>query len=103
MAFNVTPTSGTAPYSFTATFLNKYLLDGVNYNLLMLSTNSTVSCPAIGSLSTVIGGASSLLSNGAFTLGASVAPGSCTSYSLIIVRVSDSFVVQRLTVSVSNL
>lgn len=84
MAFSVTPTSGDAPYTFTAQISDAVNIDGGRYTLLFQSTTAVGSCPPLGSSTNVPGGVDALLATGQSTDTVDVPAGSCRTYTLRI-------------------
>ena len=103
MAFSVTPTSGDAPYVLTANIANSALIDGVKYAVSVAYSSSSGSCPAEGSevyLTPIQ--IDTLLTTGSFTSYSAVNTGNCRTFTLEIIRVLDSVVVDSSSVSVDN-
>lgn len=103
MAFEVTPTSGEAPYLFTAIIDNASLIDGVLYTATVMYSTSPNSCPLEGNSTPWNAGQINDLINGnGTTVNTSVNPGICRTWTLNVFRVSDSTVVASSSVSVDN-
>lgn len=105
MAFDVTPTSGDAPYTLTATFVEPQLVDGVLYRAELRSNTQAGACPPAGAgVSNDAAGVASLLSTGVYVTPSETVPaGSCRRITFDIIRVADSVRVSRESVTVSNL
>lgn len=103
MAFDVTPTSGDGPYTFTAEFLNKNAFD-FGYLLRFSESEPAVgACPPPASATLVIPStAANLLENGVATRSANVPAGECRTYK-IEVRDASGAVLDMQFVSVSNI
>lgn len=105
MAFDVTPSSGAAPYFMSAVINDVHLIDGVNYTASVRSSINTGTCPATGQASILdpsfvdpmIAGQSVELTT------TTIASGSCRTWSLYITRVADNVVVASASSSVSNI
>lgn len=104
MAFDVTPTSGEAPYTFTANVENATLIDGVLYSASVMYSTSSESCPLVGN-STAWSSeqVNNLIFGDSRILNQNVNPNTCRTFTLEILRVSDSTVVASSNVSISNL
>lgn len=103
MAFDVTPTSGSAPYTFTATFLNKSSF-GSEYRLRFhLSPQSEGVClPPESAVTNIIVGANALLENGVYVRETGTVPnGNCVTYRLTVLDSIDQ-VIDMKFVTVSN-
>lgn len=99
----MTPTSGDAPYVYTATFENQSNFDGIHYALEVRSSTSVGSCPAQGSGTTLQEFADSLLSDGSYTqVDNSVPSGSCRTTSLRIVELKSGSYVNAGSVNIDN-
>lgn len=105
MAFTVTPTSGAAPYTFTANVEGSDLIDGVNYSATVLSTRATGSCPVegIGNPWTPNLMASLLNSESIVSDYGTVASGDCRTTTLLIKRLHDNEVVASANTVIDNL
>lgn len=102
VAFNVTPTSGAEPYTFSAEFLNKESFAyGYALNLYTSGVGAT-SCPSPDITTSPTGGASLLLRDGFFVREQSVDDLTCRTFKLVIVNQSNE-VVDMQYVSISNL
>lgn len=84
MAFTVAPTSGEAPYTFEASFEAGANLNTDRYTLLLNSSEASGSCPALGSSTPLVAGASQLLASGVYISNASVLTGFCRAYTLSV-------------------
>lgn len=84
VAFDVTPTSGTAPYTFTADLGAAVNIDDKRYSLLFQSTTAVGSCPPLGSATNVPNGVDALLATGQYISNDDVPVGSCRTYTLRI-------------------
>lgn len=103
MAFSVTPTSGVAPYVFSLSVAEKYLVDGINYTAEFRGMTSSGTCPVdglFGSNNSLI--ANALLSSGSYSASGSIAVGSCRAFTFLIKRLADNVVVSQSTVFVNN-
>lgn len=104
VAFAITPTSGAAPYVYTAQFSNKEMLSTGEYFLQAVSQTTAGSCvnPAASGTSnpTIV---TSILNTGQYTNTFSVPVGSCSVVALQIRRVSDNVIVSRELAQISNL
>lgn len=104
MAFTVAPTSGSAPYVLSATFAEKYLIDDINYRITVRFSQATGSCPAVGVADTLSESQlADLLENGSTSSAATVSSGACRTFTLRILRVSDSAVVASSSVYIDNI
>lgn len=105
MAFDVTPTSGEAPYLLTATIANAVNVDGVRYSMSVRSLVEEGSCPAFGNMSPLSqGDLDTLLAGGAVTTPYPTVPdGSCRAITLRLTRLSDGVGIQTETITVNNL
>lgn len=103
MAFDVTPTSGAGPYTFTASYADRLGIDLGLYAVMFTSSSSVGSCPTGG-----IGGspdlvtASALYNTGTAVTIADVPSGSCRRYSTYIRRLSDNAIVSQMSAFVDN-
>lgn len=102
MAFNVTPTSGVGPYTFSADFLDKGSF-GYGYSLrLFRSAQVSGSCPPPELASTpMLDIAQSLLNNGVGVYDYSLGANSCSTFRLDIVNDLGD-VVDTQNVNISN-
>lgn len=101
--FNVTPTSGAAPYTFTASFLNAESFS-LGFKLRFSLSDATAgSCPLPETASNVLPIASeALLNTGVYVSTVGTVPsGSCSIYVLAILD-SDNNVIQSVDVTVNN-
>lgn len=105
MAFTVAPTSGTGPFLFDASFENENSIKTAYYRLSFLSGVAAGTCPP--PFTTGVSNdlaAQSLLETGSYVQpSASIAPGSCRTYTLLIRRLSDNEIVSTMSVNVSNI
>lgn len=103
-SFVVNPTSGSAPYTFTAAFDNKDNIDFANYALEFRAGTTVGSCGTgvqSGANQTIV--VSSLMDSGTYVQpGNSVPSGSCRVHSLIIRDLSDGSVVDSMNVDIDN-
>ena len=104
MAFSVTPTSGTAPYTLTATFAETLGFDTGDYLLRVYSQTLVGSCPSTaypgGSQSVPI--ATSLLATGSAESSTSVPDGSCRVFTAGVFTNAGELVSES-SITVSNL
>ena len=102
MAFDVTPTSGTAPYTFTAEFTNKDSI-GLGYDLRCLRADAqSGACPLPEDATiNLIPPADTLLEVGTYTRQVPVPAGSCQTFVLAI-RDRAGNVVDSQSVNVDN-
>lgn len=105
MAFTVTPTSGDAPYSLSATVDNSVNVDGVNYVASVTTEHAMGSCPLSGAgtplTPTIV---NSLINGETVVSGApTVTAGRCRTYTLAITRLSDNVVVDSADAFVDNI
>lgn len=103
MAFDVTPTSGSTPYTFTAAFLNKESF-GLGYSLrFALGIAQVGVCPLPESATAFVATASeALLNTGVYVRSTgSVPAGSCNVYRLDILDYENN-VIQSEFVNVDN-
>ena len=85
MAFDVTPTSGDAPYVFTANLAFDGRIDFVNFSLEFRVTTQTGSCfVGVSEGTNLVNAAQAILDSGTYTLNSSFDVGSCATVSLII-------------------
>lgn len=99
----VVPTSGVAPYVFTAVLKNKYLLDGVRYSLEVATSTATGTCqtdPNLGILQPAL--TAEVLATGSYTRSGSVAVGTCASSILRIRDVSTGLLTQSSFANINN-
>lgn len=97
------PTSGEQPYTLSATFFGPSLIDGLNYELKLVFSTQTGSCPILGTAVELSQNAlNTLLSSGSFTTINSVSVGGCRTYTLSILRVSDGAVIDSANAYVDN-
>lgn len=105
MAFDVTPTSGNAPYNFTASFLNKSAYDSGLFSVEFRQATEVGMCPVdalAGTNNAPI--ALELFNNEAYSYSTGNVPaGSCRTYSLLIRRLSDNVVESIMSVTVDNI
>ena len=103
MAFNVTPTSGDGPYTFTAEFLNK---DAFNFGYQLRFSESEPAvgaCPPPASASLVIPSiATGLLANGTANRASVIPDGECRTFKIEVRGLSNE-VLDMQYVSVSNI
>lgn len=103
MAFDITPTSGAAPYTFSLTVNNKESIDGINFSAEFRGVTQTSSCPIdglAGNNSNVI--VDELLSTGSYIAPSSIPEGSCRAYTFLIKRLFDDVVIASSSVFVDN-
>lgn len=103
MAFDVTPTSGAGPYTFSIDFLNKESLDANLYEFEARPRTATGSCPApatTGSRST--GAENAFLMNDEYVTLTDVAPGSCFVVTVLIRNTQTGDVVSQASANVDN-
>lgn len=105
MAFTVSPTSGAAPYTLSATVSDFVNVNGVDYVASVEGSSGVGSCPAMGVGSPLDPAlVESLISGNSVELVIGTIPtGSCRTYTLRITRVSDGVVIASSNVSVNNL
>lgn len=103
MAFDVTPTSGTPPYEFTAEFLNKESFN-YGYGLRFWRTDPQAgTCPLPDAVTTDLpSAAASILSNGLYTRSAIVSPDVCQTFVLEI-RDKLGNVIDSQSVNIDNI
>lgn len=104
MAFSVTPTAGTAPYTFTAEYANKLGFELGLYITEFRTETGIGSCPApelIGANSAT--SAQTLLQTGTVVTTVSVPVGSCRNYINLVRRVSDNEIVSSMNIYIDNL
>ena len=101
----MTPTSGDAPYTFTAEIKNKDSINFVRYGLEYRVSSSTTACPTGSQTSANVPiVANSILSNGFYVQeGNSVPAGTCRTGSLIIRNLTDNSIVDFKNISIDNL
>lgn len=103
MAFDVTPTSGAGPYTFTAVFDDPTFIDGVNYSISVRSSGAVGSCPQRGSAEPFPpADIATLLNTGSVTVTFVIPAGSCRTFTLDVLRVSNNTSVANSSVSVNN-
>lgn len=103
MAFTVTPTSGDAPYVYTADFSSKDLIDGVSFDLEARTTVLENECfvgvsDGVNSPTIV----NNLLDTGSHTSMTSVGAGYCRTVSLIIRSLVTGQVVDYMNITIDN-
>lgn len=102
MAFSVTPTSGEAPYTFTAEFNNQKLIDGVRYILQFRYSEGVGLCPSLGISNNIFVGIAPLLETGSYVTNAVIPIGSCRAYTLSIKDNVNNVTYNNVTVTVDN-
>lgn len=103
-AFSVTPTSGSAPYLYTASFENAQNIDFVNYGLEFRSGTSSDACPTgVQSGSSAMSAAVQLVTTGEFSTPNSVPSGSCRTVSLILRDLTSGDIITSMNVQIDNL
>ena len=103
MAFDVTPTSGEGPYTFTASYANKLGFDLGLYVTEFRTATNAGSCPLSNAVTTnTQPPADELLATGVTISSANVPSGSCRRYVNLIRRVSDGVVVSQMFVNIDN-
>lgn len=103
MAFNVTPTSGTAPYTYTAEFVNRLGFDLGLYVTEFRSVTLIGSCPTDAlSGPNVPGTADNLLNSGVHIAQTSVPAGECRRTVYLVRRLSDNEIVSQMSVNIDN-
>lgn len=105
MAFEVSPTSGLAPYTLSADISSRVAVDGVNYVASVLFSTTVGSCPAPGAGTSLSQSEIDILvATGSVILSASSIPaGSCRVYTFIIERVSDGVVISSADARIDNI
>ncbi len=105
MAFSVTPTSGNAPYVFTANISNKANLMPGYYSLEFRGVGAVGSCPSDGIPGNNIPLAvEQIMATNSYTqVSPNVMPGACRVSTLIIRDLKTNSIVSQSTVQVSNL
>lgn len=102
--FDVTPTSGAAPYIFTTGLNDRYGLDVGLYSLRFYEESAVGSCPPPGTTGQARGSvASNLLNNGTATIGQTVPSGNCVTYTLVIIEGATNNIVSQASVNVDNI
>ena len=103
MAFSVTPTSGAAPYFFTADIDNAFLINGVDYVATVRRSGQSGSCPPAG-VGTQLDQnfVDSLINGETVSVEDSVPVGDCRAYTLRILRVDGLVEIASSTVHVDN-
>lgn len=103
MAFTAAPASGTPPYVLSVIFDDTTFIDGVNYRIDAKYSSAKGSCPVQGVTTSFSSKQlNTLLSTGSATLGVSVLPGECRTYTLQILRVRNSKVIASSNTYVNN-
>ena len=103
MAFTVTPTSGDAPYVFTAEFDNIESFIPQRYLLLFRSNTSVGSCSSSISGNFNPTAAADLLNEGVYTLESpSVPVGSCNRYRITVYDVVNNSSLENVDVTIDN-
>ena len=103
MAFDVTPTSGANPYTFTAQFTDAVNIDGVNFSLEFYRANAIGSCPTNIESGTLVASASQqLLETGTYVRDVSVAPNNCQGSLLLIRDLLTNDIISQSEVFVDN-
>lgn len=99
----VSPTSGSTPYTYTATFTNKEYFDNVFYQLRVRGATSVGACPTTPGATNQVELADSLLASGtAVQTSNSVPSGSCRLQRLEVFDIKAGTVVQFLDVTINN-
>lgn len=103
MAFTVTPTSGDAPYVYTADFTGKDVIDGVSFSLEARTTVLVNECflgmsDGVNSQTIV----DNILNTGSHTSMTSVGAGFCRTVSLIIRNMNTGMVVDYKNITIDN-
>lgn len=104
MAFDVTPTSGEVPYTYTSSFLNKDAFSTGFFKLELKSLTQSGSCAPPGDTGIEnIAGANALLANDVYVkVTQSVPNGSCRQSNLIVRDLRTNEVVSIMSVTISN-
>ena len=103
VAWAVSPITGNAPYTVTATFDKKNLIDNINYGFQVISAVNVGACntdPLAGSVQASL--TSAILSSNTGQAMANVPAGSCRTYSGIITDLATGIVVSSMMASVNN-
>lgn len=103
-SLSFSPASGTSPYLLKAEFINKHLIDDVEYRLecrLATQAGSCIVNTFPGSVNTTI--TNQIKASGIFNYSTTVPDGSCTAVTARIVRISDSAVISQMTAHVNNI
>lgn len=104
MAFDVTPTSGAGPYTFTASYVDTLGIELGLYVTEFRSTTAAGLCPGPESSGTNSpASALDLLNTGTVVLTSSVPAGSCRRFVNLVRRVSDNVIVSEMDVYVDNI
>ena len=103
MAFDITPTSGDAPYLLSASFENSVSF-GHGYELIVRRSGTMGSCNTVvttGPLEPVI--ADALLSAGQYSIPDTVAAGRCDVYKIYIRNTSTGDIIDPMIATINNL
>ena len=105
MAFDITPTSGAAPYTLSAIIANSENIDSVNFVASVRTSQTVGVCPETATGAQLSEAQiNDLIANGSTTVGVStsVPEGSCRAFTLRITKVSNDSVIALSTVHVDN-
>lgn len=103
MGFQVTPTVGAGPYTFTAQFSDAVNIDGIHYSLEFYRANAVGSCPANIESGTLVASASQqLLQTGSYVRDVAVAANNCQGSLLLIRDLSTGTIISQSDVYIDN-
>lgn len=104
MAFSVTPSSGAAPYTLTASFTNSKSVTGSTYIGELRGSSSSTGCPAAGTgMVNDVVGVAELLANGVYVSPVpSIGENSCRTFTFYI-KDANGVVVSQASANVNNL
>ena len=104
MAFDVTPTSGGGPYTYTSAITDKEKFDTGFYRLEFAISSSAESCPSSPEGGTLVSeAASSILATDEWIRQDSFTSGLCHSAILRVVRSRDNLIVDYMIASVDRI
>lgn len=100
----MTPTRGSAPYVFSASFLNKQLADNVYYSIEVTTEAGNLSCPSNVNLPDINSIITNAFRNGdQYTRTANVIAGQCYTMVLRIRNLKTGEIVQSMLTSINNI
>lgn len=103
MAFQVTPTSGAGPFTYTAQLANTLGLDVGLYVAEVRALTSVGACPSdVLSAPNNENFANALVNNGTNVSSIEVPSGSCRRTTFLLRRLSDNEIVSQLSVNIDN-
>lgn len=103
MAFDVTPTSGAGPYTFSAVISDPANIDGIRYSLEFYNAAATGSCPSPLSGSMNAQAATDILNNGFWIRPQTVPSGDCRASMLLVRDLLTNTVISSVTINIDNI